>query len=39
MLIAGAVTLVLFALRPEDPATAKPAGAETVLEVTGPQSS
>jgi signal peptidase II len=42
MLVAGALTLVLYAMRPEEGAPAvevKPAGADPVLEATGSQSS
>ncbi len=42
MLIAGAFTLVLYAMRPEeaDPAVeGVPANSDSVLEATGPQSS
>jgi signal peptidase II len=34
MLIAGALTLVFYAMRPEEPAAPKPASADSVLEVT-----
>jgi signal peptidase II len=39
MLVAGAVTLVLYALRPEEAAPAEPPGTKTALEATGSQSS
>ncbi len=39
MLVLGALTLVLYALRPEEPGPPKPSSADSVLEVTGSQSS
>jgi signal peptidase II len=36
MLVAGALTLVLYALRPEEPPSAEPPKADSVLEVSGP---
>lgn len=39
MLVAGALTLVLFALRPDETAAAKPPSADSVLEVSGSRSS
>jgi signal peptidase II len=39
MLVAGALTLVLYALRPEEPSPPEPSEHHSVLEATGSQSS